>query len=86
MKLFTLVISTPDGNSFEDNVVSISVRGNEGDLAVLAGHIPFVTSFKPCICLIKLENGRILKGKIGEGILAVSKSKTTLLSDRFSLE
>ena len=46
MKTFLLIISTPDGEMFNGEAVNISLRGVEGDLAVMAGHIPFVTAVK----------------------------------------
>ena len=50
MKAFALKISTPEGDVFSGEVLSVSVRGAEGDLAVMAGHIPFVSPIKPCDC------------------------------------
>ena len=64
MKTFDFVISSPDGNIFEGQIVSIIVRGVSGELAVLAGHIPFVTSLKPCDCKIEFEDGTEKTGKV----------------------
>ena len=44
MKDYTLKISTPDGDAFSGSALSLSVRGTEGELGILAGHAPFVTS------------------------------------------
>ena len=46
MNTFGLTISSPDGNIFQGEAVKLSVRGIEGDLAVMAGHIPFITAVK----------------------------------------
>ena len=35
----------------------LTLRGADGDLAILAGHIPFITSVQPCDCKIELEDG-----------------------------
>ena len=43
MKDYTLKISTPDGDAFSGSALSLSVRGTEGELGILAGHAPFVT-------------------------------------------
>ena len=43
MKSFRLTISSPDGNCFDGDAVFLSLRGSEGDLAVMAGHIPFIS-------------------------------------------
>ena len=80
MKTFRLVISTPDGNMFDENVVKISLRGVEGDLAVMANHIPFVTSVKPCICKIETIDETERKLSVENGILSVGAEVVTLMS------
>ena len=86
MSTFKLVVSTPDGNKFSGDVVSLSVRGTEGDLMVMAGHIPFITAVKPCECTIMLNDGSEKKGETEGGLLTVSKEETTLLSSTFSFK
>lgn len=84
MKAFTLKISSPEGNLFAGEVVKLSVRGTEGDLAIMAGHIPFVSYVKPCDCKITLENEEEKVGHISGGVLTVSKEQVILLSGSFS--
>ena len=86
MSSFKLIVSTPDGNKFSGDVVSLSVRGTEGDLMVMAGHIPFITAVKPCECTIMLNDGSEKKGETEGGLLTVSKEETTLLSSTFSFK
>lgn len=83
MNTFHLIISSPDGNLFDGEAVQMSVRGTEGELAVLAGHIPFITSVKPCECRIELADGSKKTGFTESGLLSVSDETTTLLSDSF---
>ncbi|MBQ7647084.1 MAG: F0F1 ATP synthase subunit epsilon [Clostridia bacterium] len=83
MSTFELKISSPDGAVFEGQVVSLFVRGIEGELAVLAGHIPFVTTVADGICRILFEDGNEKKGHAGGGILSVADNKVTLLSGSF---
>ena len=83
MKTYPLHISSPDGDVFRDGVTVLCLRGAEGDLAVMAGHIPFVTSVKPCDVKIELENGEEKIGHTDGGILTVSDEKVTLLSGSF---
>lgn len=83
MNTFHLLISSPDGNLFDGEAVKLSVRGIEGDLAVMAGHIPFITSVKPCECRIELADGSQQTGYTEGGLLSVSDSTTTLLSADF---
>ena len=80
MKTFPLVVSSPEGDLFRDDILKISLRGAEGDLAVMAGHIPFVSSIKPCECKIEFEDGSIKTGQTDGGLLTVSGTEATLLS------
>ena len=83
MKTFPLIISSPDGDLYNGEAVSISLRGVEGELAILAGHVPFVTAIKPCKVVIELEN-EIKTGITDGGILTVSQESTTFLSGTFN--
>ena len=55
-----------------------------GHDAVMAGHIPFVTSVKSCDCKIEFDDGSEKIGRTDGGLLTVSSDKTTLLSGSFS--
>lgn len=83
MNTFKLTVSSPDGNRFEGEAVSLTLRGTEGELAVMAGHIPFVTTVKPCDCRIELPDGEEKIGHTDGGILTVSENGVTLLSGSF---
>ena len=83
MNTYKLIVSTPDGNIFEDEVLSIIVRGTEGELAVMAGHIPFITAVKPSECKIELPDENVKTAVVGGGILTVQQDKTTLLCSDF---
>ncbi len=83
MNSFRLVISSPDGNIFDDEAVMISVRGIEGELAIMAGHIPFVTTVEACDCRIELPDDTDITGHTDGGLLTVSKDRVTLLSGSF---
>ncbi len=80
MKTFKFVISTPDGNLYEGDIVKVSLRGSEGDLAVMANHIPFLTSVKPCECRIELEDGAVKAINVERGLLSVTTESVTLMS------
>lgn len=84
MRSYRLRISSPNGDLFNGEVVKLCVRGTEGDLAVMAGHIPFVSYVKPCDCKLELEDGSERIGTIGGGLLTVSKEQVILLSGDFT--
>ncbi len=83
MNTYHLIISTPDGNVFDGDAVCLIVRGTEGELAILAGHIPFITAVKEGICRIELPDETDKSASIGGGILTVSNKQTTLLCSKF---
>ena len=83
MNTYNLIISTPDGSVFDEQAVALIVRGTEGELAVLAGHIHFITAVKAGICKIALPDDSEKLATIGGGILTVKNDKTTLLCSDF---
>ena len=83
MKNYHLIISTPEGNVFDGKAAMLTVRGSEGDLATLAGHIPFITAVKKCEGSIVFEDNTERKANIGGGILTVNQNVTTLLTSDF---
>ena len=84
MNTFRLIVSSPEGELFNGQAEALFVRGSDGDLAVLAGHIPLVTAVQACICRVILSDGKERTAKCGGGILKVGTESTTLLSSRFS--
>jgi len=79
MSSYLLTVATPDGNCFKGDVVFLSLRGTEGDLAIMAGHAPFVTAVLPCTLHLETEAGEDLYGKTEGGLLAVSPEGVSLL-------
>lgn len=84
MNTFLLIVATPDGKRFCEQAYMLSVRGSEGDLAILAGHIPFMTAVKAGDCKIELPDGEEKYATIGGGLLTVTAENTTLLTDTFA--
>ena len=84
MKTYKLTISTPDGHIFDDEVVSLSLRGADGDLAILAGHIPFATVVKAGKCKVETGSGEMKTATVDGGILTVGDKGTILLSSSFA--
>ncbi len=83
MKTFLLKISSPEGDLLCQEAVKLIVRGTEGELAVMAAHIPFVTSIKPCECKIEFDDGNEKPATTDGGILTVSNEKVLFLTGSF---
>lgn len=84
MKTYQLTISTPDGKLLDEQVAALFLRGTMGDLAILAGHIPFVTTVKAGVCRVEFADGSERAGHTDGGILTVSTDKAVLLSGTFA--
>ncbi len=84
MNSFSLKISTPEGDLFCGEATKLCVRGTEGELAVMAGHIPFVTAIKPCDCKVELPEGDVRMGRADGGLLTVSGKGAVLLTGGFT--
>ena len=83
MNTFHLTLSSPNGNLFDGDALMLRLRGIEGELAILAGHVPFVTVVKPCDCKIEQEDGTERIGHTEGGVLSVASDHVTLLSASF---
>ena len=83
MKTFPLTISSPDGDLFRGDAEMLILRGTEGDLAVMAGHVPFVTAVVKDRCVVITEEGR-REGRIEGGLLTVNPDQVTVLTSALS--
>ena len=86
MKNFVLEIKTPDGPVFSGEAVQLSVRAIDGELAVMADHIPLVTALKSGDCRVYLSSGEVKNADCKGGMLIVTKEKVQLLSSSFEFK
>lgn len=86
MNTFLLNISSPDGKVFSGNVTCIIVRGAAGDLAVMAGHIPFITSVKEGSCAVHFEDGTVKNARTTGGLLSVASTEVTFMTSGLDWE
>ena len=84
MRTFLLKITSHNGEVFSGQVVSFSARGTEGDLAILAGHTPFITYLQPGECKIVFEDGTEKNAYAKDGALVVSPEKAIVLTGEFN--
>ena len=80
MKTFLLNISSPDGSLFSGQVVSLSLKGVEGEFAILADHMPFITNAAPGKCIVELPDGTVRNGHTEGGLITVDHNEVTYLT------
>ncbi len=77
---FKLEIVTPDRKFYADYVESIIVKTPEGEIGILANHIPMVAAI--AIGPIKINHdGKCIEAAVTSGYMEVSKESTILLVD-----
>ena len=86
MKTFLLNISSPDGKLFSGDVVSIILKGVEGEFAVLADHMPFITNAAPGKCIVELPDGTVRNGHTDGGLVTVDHNEVTYLTAGVTFE
>ncbi len=86
MNAFHLTVASPDGNVFSGEIVKLDVRGTEGELAVMAGHVPFVTSVVSSPCTVWLDENTKKTATVDGGLLSVGSKEVTLLAGSFKFD
>ena len=74
-----LVIVTPEGKTFDDDVEQVVMPGVEGQLGVLPGHVPLLTQIMPGELDLKAHS----KGDelaVGGGFAEITDRKSTRLN------
>lgn len=86
MSTFHLTVSSPDGNKFDGEVFKFDVRGVEGELAIMAGHIPFITSVIKAPCTVWLSEDKKKTAVSDGGLLTVDTDRVTFISGSFTFD
>lgn len=77
-KTFTLTIAKVNEELFSGPAVSVTLPGVEGQLTVLADHVPFVTLLKEGAIMVRTELGE-QEFTIEKGVLEISDNQVTVL-------
>lgn len=86
MSTFHLTVASPDGNKFDGEVFKFDVRGVEGELAIMAGHIPFITSVIKAPCTVWLDEDKKKTAVSDGGLLTVDTDRVTFISGSFEFD
>jgi F-type H+-transporting ATPase subunit epsilon len=80
MATFHFDLVSPEKLLFSGEVNQVDMPGTEGDLGVLAGHAPLVTTLRPGILVIYGEGGA-LRVVVNGGFAEVGAAGLTVLAD-----
>ena len=76
---FPLLVFAIDREIFVGKAESVSVPGVDGDLQILAGHVPLITQLKEGDVIIQSEGGMEKKLPILSGVLEVKEKEVVVL-------
>lgn len=81
---FLLEIVTPEHLVYSNQVNSLTIKGVDGDLGILPGHIPLVTPLQVAPMFVKAAGATITIAVHG-GFVEVHKDKVTVLAESAEL-
>jgi F-type H+-transporting ATPase subunit epsilon len=79
MEKFKLEILTPNGEIFNDDVVSVVLPGEEGEFGVLAGHASLTTLLSSGVVDVEKEDKSVESILIKWGVAQISEDKVVVL-------
>ena len=80
---FHLKIVSPDGVFFDGEAHQLSLRSIDGDIAVMAGHIPYLTAVGIGECRVYTDGGEPRRAACCGGLLNVTKNGVFLAPTTF---
>ncbi|MBQ9298433.1 MAG: ATP synthase F1 subunit epsilon [Clostridia bacterium] len=78
--LFKFEVVAPKRIFYSDEVEMITFNTENGEMGVMAGHVPMLIAHKPCV-LTMSKNGEKKYAFISEGFIEVTKEKVTAIVD-----
>jgi len=83
MALLTVNLSvvSAEESLFSGSIKSLQITGSEGELGILPGHAPLLTSLKPGMALITKADGTEEVIYLSGGMLEVQPNSVTVLAD-----
>ncbi|ALO33314.1 ATP synthase F0F1 subunit epsilon [Colwellia sp. MT41] len=76
-----LNVVSAEESLFSGSIKSLQITGSEGELGILPGHAPLLTSLKPGMVLITKSDGTEEVIYLSGGMLEVQPNKVTVLAD-----
>ncbi len=79
-KMFNLQIISPTRVFFDGDAEMVEMKTTEGEIGVLAGHIPLTAILEPGVLKIKQEGGT-KEAALHDGFVEIRKDKVTVLAE-----
>lgn len=79
-EIFSIKLVTPSNVFLEVNASLVTVPATEGDIGFLANHVSFISSIRPGLISIKLDNGENKVVYISEGFVQFSENNLLVIA------
>nr|Q8VV76.1 RecName: Full=ATP synthase epsilon chain; AltName: Full=ATP synthase F1 sector epsilon subunit; AltName: Full=F-ATPase epsilon subunit [Colwellia maris]BAB82485.1 F0F1-ATPase subunit epsilon [Colwellia maris] len=76
-----LNVVSAEESLFSGSIKSLQITGSEGELGIMPGHAPLLTSLKPGMALITKKDGSEEVIYLSGGMLEVQPNNVTVLAD-----
>lgn len=83
MKSFHLQIVTPDGMQYDADALRLSIRTKEGDVGILAGHVPYIAALGNGITTVLVADDVEQKAACFGGLITVTPEVTRVVASSF---
>ncbi len=80
--MFQLEFITPESKYFSGSVAMVEVPGMMGDFGVLPGHAPFISTIRPGVVSVHVQENETQKIFVAGGIAEVNPTTCTILAER----
>lgn len=81
MATFKLRIVTPEKVFFEGEVIQVISRTAEGNIGIMAGHVPYAANIVPSSLKVKVNDGEDFRiAAVAGGMIKVSKNETIVVT------
>ena len=80
MATIKLEIVTPEGKSFSDDVDMVTLTGTEGEMGILAQHMPLMTGLVEGE-IVARKGGQNIYLAVGDGFVQVTGDRVAVLTD-----
>jgi F-type H+-transporting ATPase subunit epsilon len=79
---FKFELVSPESLVLSEEVSAVVVPGSQGDLTVLKGHAPFMTTIRPGVIAVTSANGKSRQFFVRGGFADVSPAGLTILAEK----
>jgi F-type H+-transporting ATPase subunit epsilon len=77
---FPFEVVTPERTLLEGDAEMVTLRSAEGDIAFLAGHVPYIGAVRTCLVRAHRGGGQVQAAAVHGGFVEVADGRLTLLA------